>query len=183
MIGVSAARDVASVNCDWNNFTTQVARTELIRLDTAQRRVLTAVPAARSLHFSPDMSTAIVQGENPTTVRLLDVAADTVITQVANVRVAAVANPPAAPEGLSATVDSGLVRINWTLPPYSPAATGYVLEGGTGPGLSNLARVALGPTTSIDIPGVPAGRYYVRVRATNYTGTGPTSNEVVVDVP
>jgi hypothetical protein len=184
VIGVSAAHDEASVRCQWTNFTTQVARTELIRLDTLQRRVLTAVPRASSMHFSPDMSTAIVVSYDPAVVQLLDIAADTVVAQVAlTVGVEGVAYPPAAPEGLTGTVDSGRVSISWTLPPHSPAAVGYVLEAGTAPGLSNIGTVTLGPATSVAIPGVPPGRYYARVRATNYTGTGAASHEVVIDVP
>jgi predicted nicotinamide N-methyase len=80
-------------------------------------------------------------------------------------------------------VDSGRATISWTLPPHSPVATGYVLEAGTASGLSNIATLTLGSATSLAVPAVPPGRYYVRVRATNYTGTGAASNEVVIDVP
>ncbi len=37
--------------------------------------------------------------------------------------------------------------------------------------------------TSLTVPGVPPGRYYVRVRSVNGTGLGTPSNEVLVEVP
>jgi len=36
---------------------------------------------------------------------------------------------------------------------------------------------------SLTVPGVPPGRYYVRIRSVNGTGVGAPSNEAVVDVP
>jgi hypothetical protein len=94
-----------------------------------------------------------------------------------------VAYPPLPPVNVVATVAGAQVSFTWSLPGHSPLATAYVLEAGTGPGLANLATMALGPGTSLHIPGVPPGRYYVRLRSRNSTGTGAASNEVVVDVP
>jgi hypothetical protein len=60
----------------------------------------------------------------------------------------------------------------------------YVLEAGSGPGLSNvLSGLDVGPLSSYAASGVPSGTYYVRVRAGNYAGLGAPSNEIVVTVP
>lgn len=37
--------------------------------------------------------------------------------------------------------------------------------------------------TALSIASAPPGRYYVRVRAVNATGTGAPSNELVIDIP
>jgi hypothetical protein len=183
VVGVTAARDVAAVTCEWTDFTTRLARTELVHFDTLQRRTLTAVAGTRAMHFSPDGATAIVTGGPG--LRLLDVAADAVIAEVsASAGGVGVAFPPMAPAGFGAAAScGGCVHLTWTLPAQSPAASGYVLEAGTGPGLSNIGTLRLGPTTRLDIPGVPPGRDYARVRATNYTGMGLASNELVITVP
>lgn len=183
VVGVTAARDVAAVHCGWTDFSTRVARTELIRFETLQRRTLAAVPDTAAMHFSPEGDVAIVAGGPG--LQLLDVGADAVIAQVsASVGGVGVAFPPMAPAALSAVTScGGCVHLTWTLPVQSPAASGYVLEAGTGPGLSDIGTLRLGLTTRLDIPGVPPGRYYARVRATNYTGTGPASNELAITVP
>jgi hypothetical protein len=50
--------------------------------------------------------------------------------------------------------------------------------------LSNLAVVETAiATTAVGFTGVPAGRYYVRIRGVNVQGAGPISNEVRIDVP
>lgn len=90
---------------------------------------------------------------------------------------------PLAPSVPTVTVFGSSVRLGWTLPPNSPAATGYLLEAGTAPGLSNLGSRTLGPALSLDFPGVPPGRYYVRLRASNHAGTGAASSELLIDVP
>jgi hypothetical protein len=86
---------------------------------------------------------------------------------------------PTAPGGLVAQVAGTTVMLTWTAP---AGVLGYVLEGGSSTGLSNLARAPIGPTPSIVIPGVPPGTYFVRVRAVDATGESAPSNEVVVTV-
>ncbi len=75
------------------------------------------------------------------------------------------------------------VNLTWTLPASSPDVTGYVLEVGAQPGTANLASVALGRLAAFTGPGVPPGRYFVRVRAVNAVGTSAPSNEMLIDVP
>ena len=58
-----------------------------------------------------------------------------------------------------------------------------MVEVGTVPGRSDLGILDVGKTTAWGVDGVPAGTYYVRVRADNDVGPSPPSNEVVVTVP
>ena len=90
--------------------------------------------------------------------------------------------PPGAPEDLEATVTGSAVTFTWSAPLTGGAAAGYVLEAGTGPGLSDIARVPLAATT-LTAPNVPAGAYYIRVRAVNGAGLGEASSEIELIVP
>jgi len=94
----------------------------------------------------------------------------------------AVSFSPLAP-ALTATVNGRSVDLQWTLPAHSPAATGYVLEIGTAPGLSDLGTMAVEPGLALSVPGAPPGTYVVRLRAMNAVGPGAVSNEVTVVVP
>jgi hypothetical protein len=59
----------------------------------------------------------------------------------------------------------------------------YAIGAGSASGLSNLANLSTGSsTTSFTATGVPAGTYYVRVASESSVGVSPTSNEVVVSV-
>jgi hypothetical protein len=90
--------------------------------------------------------------------------------------------PPRAPTGLTATVDGRAVTLNWAA--VAGQVDEYVLDVGSGPGLSDLIRGAsLGLTTSVRFESVPPGTYYVRMRALNRTGSSPPSAEAVVVVP
>ena len=91
---------------------------------------------------------------------------------------------PAAPTAATAQVTGSAVQVSWT-PGGSPAAVSrYVLEAGSGPGLSNvLAGLDVGPQPSFAASPVPPGTHYVRIRAENYAGVGAPSNEIVVTVP
>lgn len=91
----------------------------------------------------------------------------------------ALATPPGAPRGLSAQVTGRRVTLTWSV---TPGAVEYELEAGTAPGLANLVRSRIGATPSFVADPVPAGAYYVRVRAVNERGVGPASREVVVVV-
>ena len=84
---------------------------------------------------------------------------------------------PNAPANLVATVSGATVSI--TLEPGVErigAATAYQLLAGSAPGLSNFGAINTS-TTSIVVPGVPNGTYYVRVVAGNAAGaSAPTSD-------
>lgn len=87
-----------------------------------------------------------------------------------------------APANLRASVTGSTVRLDWDAVPEVLAA--YSLEAGTAPGLSNVVVVqtAIFPT-SIIATNVPAGTYYVRIRAVGLDNVpGPPSNEAVVRV-
>lgn len=89
--------------------------------------------------------------------------------------------PPHAPWNLYATVLGGTVTLSWGSPPWQGPVTSYLVRAGSAPGLSNLAQFDTGNTaTTIAVPGVPPGRYYVRVHAMNALGASVASNEVVV---
>lgn len=85
---------------------------------------------------------------------------------------------PGPPSNLSSTGTGSVVNLSWSAP-AGGSATGYILEGGTGPGLSNLGVVQIGNVTTFT-GNAPPGTYYVRVRAVNAGGVSAPSNEVVV---
>jgi hypothetical protein len=89
---------------------------------------------------------------------------------------------PLPPSPLNATVVGSLVTLNWSPPAVEGSVTGYIVEVGSAPGLSNIAQLQTGTATLLSATG-PPGVYFVRVRAVSACGlTGPT-NEVVVVIP
>ncbi len=83
---------------------------------------------------------------------------------------------PAAPTALTESGSGSTVNLRWTA---ASGATDYILEAGTGPGLTNIVSVRLGNVTQVTTS-APPGTYYVRIRGLNASGVGPASNEVVV---
>jgi hypothetical protein len=58
-----------------------------------------------------------------------------------------------------------------------------VLEAGSAAGARDIAVVELlGTVTALLATDVPPGRYFVRVRATNFNGSS-VSDDLIVDVP
>ena len=58
-----------------------------------------------------------------------------------------------------------------------------VIEAGSSSGLANVAAFDTGSAaTTLTAPNVPAGTYFVRVRARTAGGTSPPSNEIIVTV-
>lgn len=90
---------------------------------------------------------------------------------------------PAPPRGLVASVSGSSVTFAWNRSTLGGAAQTYWIDAGSSSGLSDLASFSTGNAgTVVLVPGVPAGTYYVRVRAANGAGTSGSSNEVVVFV-
>lgn len=91
--------------------------------------------------------------------------------------------PPAAPTGLTVNVSGSTATFAWNAPSSGGAPAGYVLLAGTTPNFATpFAALPLAPSTSVAVPGVPAGTFYVRVAAQNAGGTSAASNEVTLSV-
>ena len=88
--------------------------------------------------------------------------------------------PPPPPTPLEFTIAGQRVDLQWRDPGDT---THFVVEVGTIAGRSNLGILHVGNTTTWGVDGVPAGTYYVRVRAGNDVGPSVPSNEVVITVP
>ncbi len=90
--------------------------------------------------------------------------------------------PPGGPEDFDVVVNGRGVTFSWAAPLTGGAVVGYVIEAGSGPGMSDIARAPVAGT-SVSAPNVPPGTYYVRVRAVNGTGPGEPSAEIALVVP
>lgn len=88
---------------------------------------------------------------------------------------------PGPPSQLSATVLGRDVTLSWS-PPVTPGTTGYRLEAGSSSGSSDLINTPVGQRTSLGVPGVPDGTYYVRIRSEAGGVLSAPSNEVQVVV-
>ena len=86
---------------------------------------------------------------------------------------------PFAPSALTASVSGRAVTLGWKDPGDTAE---FELEFGFAPG-QRAGAVRLGHTTTVTIPGVPPGVYYVRVKALNEVGPSPASSDVRITVP
>ncbi|HYB40500.1 MAG TPA: fibronectin type III domain-containing protein, partial [Candidatus Methylomirabilis sp.] len=90
---------------------------------------------------------------------------------------------PGPPSGLTASAVGSFVTASWNAPTTGEAVTSYVIEAGSAPGLSDLGSFGTGtPATTASASDVPAGSYFIRVRAQNAAGTGAPSNEILLVV-
>ena len=87
--------------------------------------------------------------------------------------------PPNSPTGLGTTISGSTVTIRWTAPVGGTPPQGYILSAGTAPGLSNIGTATTTATTLV-VPGVPDGIYYIRVVAVSTGGqSAPTPDHLV----
>ena len=102
--------------------------------------------------------------------------------EVGPTEIVVVPRPPT-PTALTSVVVGSRVTLQWTPGTRPGQATGFRVEAGAQPGLSNLATLTTGVVSEFVIDGVPAGTYHVRVRAVNWGGVSEPSPEIVVTVP
>jgi hypothetical protein len=92
-------------------------------------------------------------------------------------------SPPQPPTAITNSVALDTVTLSWTPATTGGPAQSYVLEAGSAPGLANITTIVLNSTnTSTVVGAVPAGLYYVRVRARNALGTSGPSPDTIVSV-
>ncbi len=89
--------------------------------------------------------------------------------------------PPTTPVNLSANVQGSNVTISWDAAPTGGTAASYLVEAGTSLGAANVGTFTVAGTT-LSAAGVPAGGYYVRVRARNGNGTSAATGDLPVAV-
>lgn len=85
---------------------------------------------------------------------------------------------PGAASPFSFSQSGGYVVLVWAA---AAGAADYVIEVGSGPGMSNLLVTPVGSATTLSAI-APPGRYYARIRARNACGLGTPSNEIVVTI-
>lgn len=92
------------------------------------------------------------------------------------------AGAPPPPSGLSLARSGSLLTLSWAA---AAGATSYQLQAGTTAGATNALDADLGNLTQLqfDARGVPAGAYFVRVRAKNACGISGAASEILVTVP
>jgi len=88
---------------------------------------------------------------------------------------------PAPPLDPTVASEGTVLTFQWR-PPSTHTAAGYVLEAGTGAGLSNVASLPLGAGATSFTIDAPPGRYWGRVRAVNLAGASAPSTELIIDV-
>lgn len=91
---------------------------------------------------------------------------------------------PGAPTGLGVSVAGTTATFTWSPPASGGVPAGYVLQAGTSPGFTvPLASLPLPVApTSVSIPGIPPGTYYIRLVSQNAGGTSGPSNEITLTV-
>ncbi|MCC7179421.1 MAG: fibronectin type III domain-containing protein [Acidobacteria bacterium] len=89
------------------------------------------------------------------------------------------------PSGFRVTWQGTTATLSWTAPAADATEdvpTNYVLEAGTAPGLSNVAAVSVGNTTSFSTD-ITSGTYYVRVKAVNDLGESDPTEDLELRAP
>jgi 5-hydroxyisourate hydrolase-like protein (transthyretin family) len=92
----------------------------------------------------------------------------------------AASNPPGTPTNFNIKVNTFTARLSWNPPTSGALATSYVIEAGVAPGQTLVTFTTT--ATSFTIPGVPPGRFYLRVRGVNAAGQGNASTELALVV-
>ena len=104
-----------------------------------------------------------------------------VATTSATVTLAATA-APTAPTNLSGSVSGSRVSLAWRPPSGGGTPQTYLIYAGTTSGGTNVANgVSVGNVLAASAD-LPKGRYYIRVRAANASGTSPDSNSITLRV-
>lgn len=97
--------------------------------------------------------------------------------------VVVVGNPaaPSAPTNLASTLVGSTLTLTWTAPQIGSPPTAYTVEAGSVSGATDVANFSTGSTaTTFSATVAGNATFYIRVRATNASGTSAASGEIAV---
>ena len=138
--------------------------------------VLGGSGATRTLTLTP---VAEATGQTTVTVTVSD--GELATTRTALITVI-VAPPPLPPTGLTGSAIGTEVTLTWIEATTGASPTFFVIEGGSGPGLTTLPVIVTPARVTHWTLQLPAGVYFFRVRAANRAGMSAVSNEATVVV-
>lgn len=159
----------------------EVARVDLEGVSTS----FLDVGSGRVLTLSASLASRPVSSCRNTTLRTVAVDTGLEVTRSlvdtdACLAVAFAAPPPAPVLAAPVVTPARSVVLNWAR--SAELIAQFTVEAGTGPGLADIAVLPVTGTT-LTVPNVPVGSYYVRVKAWNDIGSSVPSNEIAVTVP
>lgn len=89
---------------------------------------------------------------------------------------------PGTPQNVASAVTGNTVTLTWQAPSTGGVPTSYLVEALLSPGGDVVASIPTAATT-VSVPNVPNGVYYVRVRAVDADGVSEPSGMVTITVP
>ena len=197
IVSAAPVRDAAVVSTVWTyddglpgspmiySFRTQIL--DFITFTPGRQLAVPYDPVMMAI--SPDATRAFVgsRAPDPRFALLQDIDLNTgqptLATSLGSLGWLGAAFPPLPPTLRPAVVNAQQVTISWHLAAHSPAAEVFAIQVGTRSGATDLGTVNITGAGSVAVADVPPGRYFVRVKAVNVTGTSSASNEIVIDVP
>jgi len=139
----------------------------------------TTLPTQTVMSPAAHLSLVLPAGTYYARVRAVNAVGQSVPSPETSVTVVEPSPIPGPPGNFSATTSGTAVSLTWTASSVGEAASHYLIEAGSAPGLANLASIdTASPLTSLSVPNVPAGTYWIRVRGANAAGTGAPSQDV-----
>jgi Metallo-peptidase family M12B Reprolysin-like/Bacterial Ig domain len=178
--GLVSSAEGTVVTLTWTPALTGSAPTSfVVELGTAPGT--TTLPTQTVVSPAARLSLALPAGNYYARVRAVNAVGQSAPSPEASVTVVEPSPIPGPPGNFSATTSGTTVIFTWTASTVGAAASHYLIEAGSAPGLANLATLDTGSeATSLDVPNVPRGTYWVRVRGANTAGTGAPSQDVSV---
>jgi hypothetical protein len=179
---VSATATFTSVTWSWTPALTGSAPNSFV-LEMGTATATTTLPTQTVAWPTTSLTTVLPAGTYYARVRAVNGLGTSPPSPETSIVVSEPSLVPGPPVNFWARTVGRTVSFSWSAAANGAIATSYTIEAGSAPGLSNLAQLATGtPATSFDVPNVPAGTYWVRVRGSNAAGTGAPSEDVAIVV-
>ena len=165
---------------DWTSALTGSAPTHFV-VELGSDVGMTTLPTQSVAWPTTELALTLPAGTYYTRVRAVNGAGTSPPSPEASVVVTEPSPIPGPPGNFFARTIGRTASFTWTASTEGAAATSYTIEAGSAPGRADLAQLVTGTSeTSLDVPNVPAGTYWVRVRGSNAAGIGAPSHDISI---